>query len=126
MLKLNLKMKAIIFATLVVVSAGAYFYFTSPMFQKKAHDIKAEVIGTDRTVTIYTEVSGIAVEQYRDPRTRFEVTPGTNFVSFWFDKAGEKLGTNMYFTVRDHNKGGSKLVNLIETRKNNEPIENKK
>lgn len=123
MLKLSLRMKIIIGLILVLVSYAFYFYLTMPSTQKKIHDIKAETLGTDRTVTIYTEVSGTAVEQYRDKHTRYEIKPG--FASFWFDDAGEKLGTNMYFSVRDHNKGGAGLINLIDQRREHEPIQNK-
>jgi uncharacterized lipoprotein NlpE involved in copper resistance len=68
--------------------------------QQKAYDLKADTVGTDRVVEVYTE-AGTKVATIEDKSMRFELV-GERSVRLWLGDKNEKVMIgNMGFIIRD-------------------------
>lgn len=68
--------------------------------QQKAYDFKADAVGTDRVVEVYSE-SGTRVATIEDRKMRFELV-GERSVRLWLGEKNEKVMIgNMGFIIRD-------------------------
>ena len=67
--------------------------------QKKIFDVKANITGSERTVTFYTTVSNEKVAQFSDKDMRFEYANGT--VSVWLGSKNKKVHSNMNYIIED-------------------------
>ena len=90
-----------IYFTFVVLAATllAYTFFNMEFVQKKVFDIKADITGSERTVTFYTTVSNEKVAQFSDKDMRFEYTNGA--VSVWLGNKNKKIHSNMNYIIED-------------------------
>ena len=82
-----------------VIAALAYAFFNMEFVQKKVFDIKADITGSERTVTFYTTVSNEKVAQFSDKDMRFEYTNGA--VSVWLGSKNKKVHSNMNYIIED-------------------------
>ena len=82
-----------------VIAALAYAFFNMEFVQKKVFDIKAEISGSERTVTFYTTVSNEKVAQFSDKDMRFEYANGA--VSVWLGSKNKKVHSNMNYIIED-------------------------
>ena len=53
----------------------AYGLLNMEFVQKKIFDVKADVVGSNRTVTFYTKMTGEKIASYSDKDMRFETQP---------------------------------------------------
>lgn len=68
--------------------------------QQKAYDLKADTVGTDRVVEVYSE-TGTKVATIEDKKMRFELV-GERSVRLWLGDKNEKVMIgNMGFIIRD-------------------------
>ena len=79
---------------------GFILYFTSPAVAHKAYDYKADLLGTNRTITFYSPISGTPVQSYTDKDTRFEALPN-GAVSVWLGSANKKVYSTLPFIIED-------------------------
>ena len=91
------KIYAVLF--LLALAALAYAFFNIEFVQKKVFDIKADITGSERTVTFYTTVSNEKVAQFSDKDMRFEYTNGA--VSVWLGSKNKKVHSNMNYIIED-------------------------
>ena len=77
----------------------AYALLNMEFVQKKVYDIKADITGSERTVTFYTTVSNEKVAQFSDKDMRFEYTNGA--VSVWLGSKNKKVHSNMNYIIED-------------------------
>ena len=77
----------------------AYALLNMEFVQKKVFDIKADITGSERTVTFYTTVSNEKVAQFSDKDMRFEYTNGA--VSVWLGSKNKKVHSNMNYIIED-------------------------
>lgn len=89
----------IIISTILSIIVGL-LYFNVESVQKKVFDVKADLVGTNRTITFYTNLTGEPLKSYSDKSMRFEVSPEGN-VSVWLGSINKKVYSNMYYIVED-------------------------
>lgn len=95
----RLKTIAIGLLAFFVLSAAAIVLFT-PSLAHKAYDIKADMVGTNRTITFYSPVTSEPVRSYTDRDTRFEIPP-TGGISVWLGSQNRKVHSNMPYIIED-------------------------
>ena len=77
----------------------AYALLNMEFVQKKIFDVKADITGSERTVTFYTTVSNEKVASFSDKDMRFEYTNGV--VSVWLGSKNKKVHSNMNYIIED-------------------------
>lgn len=95
----DLKFKIYLVAFMMVFFVLSYLFFSMEYVQKKVFDIKANITGSERTVTFYTTVSNDKVAQFSDKDMRFEYTNGT--ISVWLGSKNKKVHSNMNYIIED-------------------------
>ena len=91
------KIYAVLF--LLALAALAYALLNMEFVQKKVFDIKADITGSERTVTFYTTVSNEKVASFSDKDMRFEYANGA--VSVWLGSKNKKVHSNMNYIIED-------------------------
>lgn len=94
--KILKRAKYISIAIIVLVIVG---FFSLEFIQKKTFDIKADAIGTNRTITFYS-FTGQPIQTYSDKSMRFEALP-TGGISVWLGSQNKKVHSNMDYIVED-------------------------
>ena len=77
----------------------AYALLNMEFVQKKIFDVKADITGSERTVTFYTTVSNEKVASFSDKDMRFEYANGA--VSVWLGSKNKKVHSNMNYIIED-------------------------
>lgn len=85
--------------TVILVGLGAVF-LNLEFIQKKVFDVKADLVGSNRTVTFYSNIDATKVATYSDKDVRFEVTP-TGAISVWLGSQNKKVHSNMNYIIED-------------------------
>lgn len=80
---------------------GGVLFFSVESIQKKVYDNKADLVGTNRTVTFYSKLTGEKVRMYTDKSMRFEALP-TGGISVWLGSVNKKVHSNMEYIVEDN------------------------
>lgn len=68
--------------------------------QKKVYDKKADMIGTDRTITFYSW-DGKPIKSFSDKSMRFETSVDGKTVSIWLGDENKKVFSNMFYIIED-------------------------
>lgn len=91
----------VLFWTLIGFSiVGTILFFSVESIQKKVYDSKADLVGTNRTITFYSNMTGEKVAQYTDKSVRFETT-NTGAISVWLGSTNKKVHSNMNYIIED-------------------------
>ena len=100
---MQLRTKIKLWATGIVIflAAVAYGLLNMEFVQKKVFDIKADVVGSNRTVTFYTKMTGEKVASYSDKDVRFETQP-FGVVSVWLGSQNKKVHSTMEYIIEDN------------------------
>lgn len=85
---------------LMLVGGIGYTLLQLEFVQKKIFDVKADVVGTDRTVTFYAKMTGEKVASYSDKDMRFETQP-FGVVSVWLGSQNKKVHSTMEYIIED-------------------------
>lgn len=93
-------LKYLAYGVIALFGLGAVLFFNVESVQKKVFDVKADMIGSDRTVTFYTQISKEPVASYTDKDMRYEVTEGT--ISIWLGSKNKKVHSSMDFIIEDN------------------------
>lgn len=99
-MSLKTKMKLWFLLVMTLIAVIAYFLLNMEFIQKKIFDIKADAIGSSRTVTFYSNINGNVVASYSDKDVRFETTP-TGAISVWLGSQNKKVHSNMNYIIED-------------------------
>ncbi len=94
-------MKRIIIGIVVILVLALIAFFNIEAVQKKVFDVKADLIGTDRTVTFYSKINGQVVKQYSDKDVRFQVE-SNGAISVWLGSEKKKIFSNMDYIIEDN------------------------
>ena len=78
----------------------AYFLLNMEFVQKKIFDVKADVVGSNRTVTFYAKMTGEKIASYTDKDMRFETQP-FGVVSVWLGSQNKKVHSTMEYIIED-------------------------
>lgn len=97
---LKTKIKLWFVLIMTVLTIIAYFVLNMEFIQKKIFDVKADVVGSNRTITFYSSIDATKVASFSDKDMRFETeTNGT--VSVWLGSQNKKVKSNMQYIVED-------------------------
>lgn len=78
-----------------------YMIFNVEFVQKKVFDIKADLVGADRTVVFYAKMTGEPVKSFSDKDTRYNKEPDGS-LTVWLGKAKQKVNSNMDYIISDN------------------------
>ena len=93
------KFKIYLVLFLLALASLSYALLSMEFVQKKIFDVKADITGSERTVTFYTTVSNEKVASFSDKDMRFEYTNGA--VSVWLGSKNKKVHSNMNYIIED-------------------------
>ena len=94
------KKKIALAAIIITVGTAIILYFTSPAVEHKLYNYKADLVGTNRTITFYSPITSEPVKSYSDKDTRFEV-PATGGISVWLGSVNKKIYSNLPYIIED-------------------------
>ena len=77
----------------------AYGLLNMEFVQKKIFDVKADITGSERTVTFYAPLTAEKVASFSDKDMRFEYANGA--VSVWIGSKNKKVHSNMNYIIED-------------------------
>lgn len=97
---LKTKIKLWFVFIMAVLAIIAYFVLNMEFVQKKLFDVKADIVGSHRTITFYTKVSAEKVASYTDKDMRFETQP-YGVISVWLGSQNKKVHSTMEYIVED-------------------------
>lgn len=92
------KIYFVLFIALIAVSA--YALLNMEFVQKKIFDVKADITGSERTITFYSQVDSTKVASYSDKDMRYETKP-SGAISVWLGSKSKKVESNMYYIIED-------------------------
>lgn len=93
-------LKYLAYGVIVLFVLGTVLFFNVESVQKKVFDVKADMLGSDRTVTFYAQISKEPVASYTDKDMRYEVKEGT--ISIWLGSKNKKVHSSMDFIIEDN------------------------
>ena len=77
-----------------------YAVLNMEFVQKKLFDVKADVSGSDRTVTFYAPFTAEKVISYSDKDMRYETKP-SGAISIWLGSQNKKVESNLGYIIED-------------------------
>lgn len=99
---MTLKTKAKLWFVFImaVLAVLAYFVLNMEFIQKKIFDVKADMIGSNRTITFYSSIDATKVASFSDKDMRFETQP-YGVISVWLGSQNKKVHSTMEYIVED-------------------------
>lgn len=94
------KFKVYFSLTIISLVAIAYGLLQLEFVQKKLFDIKADALGSARTVTFYSPLTGETISSYSDKDIRYETKP-TGAISVWLGSQSKKVESNLPYIIED-------------------------
>lgn len=88
-----------VFISVILVTI-AYFLLNMEFVQKKIFDVKADMVGSHRTITFYTKVSAEKAASFTDKDMRFETQP-YGVISVWLGSQNKKINSTLEYIVED-------------------------
>jgi len=82
------------------IAALAYALLNMEFVQKKIFDVKADITGSERTITFYSTIDAAKVASYSDKDMRYETKP-SGAISVWLGSKSKKVESNMYYIIED-------------------------
>ena len=92
------KIYFVIFMAAIV--AISYALLNMEFVQKKIFDVKADITGSERTITFYSTIDAAKVASYSDKDMRYETKP-SGAISVWLGSKSKKVESNMYYIIED-------------------------
>lgn len=97
--KTKLKLWFTLICTVAVVLG--YLLLNMEFVQKKIFDVKADVLGSNRTITFYAPLTAEKVASFSDKDMRYE-TKSTGAISVWLGTKSKKIESNLGYIVEDN------------------------
>ena len=82
------------------IAVLAYALLNMEFVQKKIFDVKADITGSERTITFYSTIDAAKVASYSDKDMRYETKP-SGAISVWLGSKSKKVESNMYYIIED-------------------------
>lgn len=91
-----------IYFTLFVAAIAliAYVLLNMEFVQKKVFDIKADITGSERTISFYSQIDATKVASYSDKDMRYETKP-SGAISVWLGSKSKKVESNLGYIIED-------------------------
>lgn len=97
---LRTKLKLWFAVILTIVFLVAIAILNMEFVKKKVFDIKADISGSDRTVTFYSKIDATKVISFSDKDMRYETKP-SGAISIWLGSKNKKVESNMEYIIED-------------------------
>ena len=94
------KLKLWFTGILILSTFIVYFLLNMEFVQKKIFDVKADVVGSNRTITFYSNIDATKVASFSDKDMRFETEP-FGVISVWLGSQNKKIKSNMQYIIED-------------------------
>ena len=91
------KIYFVLFIALIAVLA--YALLSMEFVQKKIFDVKADITGSNRIITFYSQIDATKVASYEDKDMRYEKANGS--ISVWLGSKSKKVESNLYYIIED-------------------------
>ena len=85
---------------IVVIALIAYGLLNMEFVQKKIFDVKADITGSERTISFYSQIDASKVASYSDKDMRYETKP-SGTISVWLGSKSKKVESNMLYIIED-------------------------
>ena len=83
-----------------VLTLIAYGLLNMEFVQKKIFDVKADIAGSERTISFYSQIDASEVASYSDKDMRYETKP-SGTISVWLGSKSKKVESNMLYIIED-------------------------
>lgn len=95
------KLKLWFIVIVVILTICIYFLLNMEFVQKKLFDVKADVAGSNRSITFYAPMTGEKLSSYQDKDLRYEVPSNGETISVWLGSINKKVHSNMGYIIED-------------------------
>lgn len=95
------KLKLWFTAIVTLIAVIAYFLLNMEFIQKKIFDIRADITGSERTISFYSQIDASKVASYSDKDMRYETKP-SGAISVWLGSKSKKVESNMLYIIEDN------------------------
>ncbi len=68
--------------------------------KKKLFDVKADLVGSERTISFYSQIDATKVSSYSDKDMRYETKP-SGAISVWLGSKSKKVESNLGYIIED-------------------------
>lgn len=94
------KFKIYFILFIAFITVLAYALLNMEFVQKKIFDVKADITGSSRIVTFYSNIDATKVASFEDKDMRYETKPNGT-ISVWLGSKSKKVESNMYYIIED-------------------------
>ena len=95
------KFKIYLVLFLLALASLSYALLSMESVQKKIFDVKADITGSERTVTFYSQIDASKVASYSDKDMRYETKP-SGAISVWLGSKSKKVESNLGYIIEDN------------------------
>ena len=94
------KFKIYLVLFLIALASLSYALLSMEFVQKKIFDVKADITGSERTISFYSQIDATKVASYSDKDMRYETKP-SGAISIWLGSKSKKVESNMLYIIED-------------------------
>ena len=94
------KFKIYAVLSVFIIALIAYGLLNMEFVQKKVFDIKADMVGSHRSISFYNPISAERVASYTDKDMRYE-TKALGVISVWLGSQNKKVESSMLYIIED-------------------------
>ena len=94
------KFKIYFTLSIAVIALIAYGLLNMEFVQKKIFDVKADITGSERTISFYSQIDATKVASYSDKDMRYETKP-SGAISVWLGSKSKKVESNLGYIIED-------------------------
>ena len=94
------KFKIYAVLSVFIIALIAYGLLNMEFVQKKIFDVKADITGSERTISFYSQIDATKVASYSDKDMRYETKP-SGAISVWLGSKSKKIESNLGYIIED-------------------------
>lgn len=94
------KFKIYLVLFLLALASLSYALLSMEFVQKKIFDVKADITGSERTISFYSQIDATKVASYSDKDMRYETKP-SGAISVWLGSKSKKVESNLGYIIED-------------------------
>ena len=94
------KLKIYAALSVFIIALIAYGLLNMEFIQKKIFDVRADITGSERTISFYSQIDATKVASYSDKDMRYETKP-SGAISVWLGSKSKKVESNMLYIIED-------------------------
>ena len=94
------KLKIYAVLSVFIIALIAYVLLNMEFVQNKIFDVKADITGSERTISFYSQIDATKVASYSDKDMRYETKP-SGAISVWLGSKSKKVESNLGYIIED-------------------------